>query len=68
MSPFHSLTFMVAQARPWQLTGKCCEFVIMRGKQRPAPIDVVQMFEHRPGNRQAVKRCRAAADFIQDDQ
>ena len=41
--------------------------MIMRGKQRPAAIDFMQIFNHRPGNGQAVKSCGAAADFIQNN-
>ena len=40
----------------------------MRGKQRPAAVDVVQMLQRGPGNRQPVIGGRAAPDFVQNDQ
>jgi hypothetical protein len=40
----------------------------VRGEQRAAAVDVVQMLQGRPGDRQAIERRRAAADLVQDDE
>ncbi len=40
----------------------------MRGKQRAALVDVVQMLECRPGDREAVEGRGAAPDLVQDHQ
>ncbi len=52
--------------------GKSCrqrgQLVEMGGEQRAATIDVVQMLDRRPGDRQPVEGGGAAPDLIQDDQ
>ena len=40
----------------------------MGGEQRPAAIDVMEMLDRRPGDRQAVEGRGAAADLIEDDE
>jgi len=40
----------------------------MGGEQGAAPRGLMQLFDHRPGDRQPVKGRRAAADFVEDDQ
>jgi len=47
--------------------GQRGQLVIMRREQRPAAIDLVQVFERRPGDRQPVKGRGAAADLVEDD-
>ena len=51
-----------------QLVGKRGQFVIMCGEKCPAPVHVVQMFERRPSNRQAVIGRCATTDFVQNNQ
>ena len=51
-----------------QLGGKGGQFVIVGGKKAPAFINFMEVFDHRPRNRQTVKGCRPTADFIQDHQ
>src|SRR5580704_13858338 len=45
--------------------GELGEFVIMRGKKRARARVLLQMLDDRPSDGKAVKRCRAAADFIE---
>ena len=52
----------------FQLLRQLRQLVIMRGEQRAAAIDGVQMLDRRPGDGQPVIGRRAAADLIQDDQ
>ena len=40
----------------------------MGGEQGAAAIDVVQMLDRRPGDRQAVECRGAAADLVEDDE
>ena len=42
------------------------QLVEVRGEQRAAAVDVVQMLERRPGDREAIERRRAAADLVED--
>ena len=49
-----------------QFINQRCQFMIMRGKQRPTAIDFVQMLDNSPGNGQTVKCSRSSADFIQN--
>jgi hypothetical protein len=51
-----------------QLDGKRRQFVVMRREQGAAAIDLVQMFETGPGDRQPVEGRRAAADLVEDDE
>ncbi len=44
------------------------QLVIVGGEQGAAPVDVVQMFERRPGDRQAIEGRRAATDLVEDDE
>src|SRR5260370_25811129 len=48
--------------------GELGELVIMRGKQRARTRVLLQMLDDGPGDGKAVKRGRAAADFIEKDQ
>ena len=54
-------------ARRIQILGQPRQLVIVRREQGPAAIDFVQVLGGGPGNRQAVKGRRAAADLVQDD-
>src|ERR1700675_144311 len=45
--------------------GELGEFVIMRGKKRARASVLVQMLDDRPSDGKSVKRCGAAADFIE---
>ena len=47
---------------------ECAQFVEVGGKQRPAFVDVVQMFQRRPGDREAVEGGGAAADLVENHQ
>ena len=40
----------------------------VRGEQRATAVRLVQMFDRRPGNRQAVEGRRATADFVKYDE
>ena len=60
--PFPDLHGVVGQ--PGQGLGKAGQFVEMRGKQRPASGVIVQCLDGCPGDRQAIKSRRAAADFV----
>ncbi len=51
-----------------EFAGKLGQFMVMGGEQAPAAAFFMQIFHHRPGNREAVKRRRATPDFIQDHQ
>ena len=51
-----------------QAGGERGQLVEMRGEQRAALIDVVQVLDRRPGDRQPVEGGGAAADLVQDDQ
>ena len=42
--------------------------MIMRGKQRPCPVHVVQMFQRGPSDGETIISGRPAANFIKDDQ
>ena len=54
--------------QPRQLGGERGEFMIMRRKQRPAAVGLVQMLDRRPRDRQAVECRGAAADLVENDQ
>ena len=56
----------VPQAR--QLRRQRRKLMIMRGEQRPAAVDVVQVLQHRPGDRQPVVGRRPPPDLVEDDQ
>ena len=47
--------------------GQRRQLVEMRGEQRAAFVDFVQVLDRRPGNRQAVEGRGAAADLVEDD-
>jgi hypothetical protein len=49
-----------------QFRGERGQLVVMRRKQRAAAIDLVQMLERRPGDRQAVEGRGATADLVED--
>ena len=44
------------------------QLVIVRGEQAAAAIDLVQMLDRRPGDRETVEGRGAAADLVEDDQ
>ena len=48
--------------------GQTGQLVVMGGEQRPAAVDLVQVLDTGPGDRQSVKGRRAAADLVQNDQ
>ena len=56
------------QMQTVELFGQCRQFVEMGGKQATATVLLVQMFNRRPGNRQAVIGGGATADFIENHQ
>ena len=66
-SPFHSLTRIVWQASAGSFAGERGQLVVMRREQGAAAIDLVQMLERRPGDRQPVIGRGAAADLVEDD-
>ena len=45
-----------------------CQFMEMGSEQGPAAVYLVQVFERRPGDGQAIEGRRAAPDLIQDNQ
>ena len=49
-----------------ELAGQRGHFMIVRGKERAGFVDLVQMFERRPSDRQPVISCGASADFVKD--
>ena len=51
-----------------QPRGQRRQLVIMRGEQRAAAVDLVQMLDRRPGDREPVEGRGAAADLVEDDQ
>ena len=55
---------VAGQAR--QLRGQRGQLVEVGGEQAAAAVDLVQMLDHRPGQRQAVIGGGAAADLVQD--
>ena len=65
-SPCHSLTRIVWQASAGNLRGERGQLVVVRREQRAAAVDLVQMLERRPGDRQAVEGRGAAADLVED--
>ncbi len=53
---------------PRQAAGEGGQLVVMGGEQPPAAHPVVQMLDHRPGQRQPVEGGGAAADLVEDDE
>ena len=54
--------------QPRQFCRKRRELMVMRGEQRAAAVDLVQMFDRRPGDGEPVEGRGAAADLVEDDQ
>src|SRR5207245_1853169 len=50
-----------------ELRGEGGQLVVMGRKERAAAIDLVEMLECRPGDREAVEGRRTAADLVEDD-
>jgi hypothetical protein len=48
--------------------GERGQLVEVGGEQRAAAVDLVQVLDRRPGDRQAVEGRGAAADLVEDDQ
>ena len=67
-SPCHSLTRIVWQARPARRGGERGQLVVMGREQRAAAVDLVQMLDRGPGDRQPVEGRGAAADLVEDHQ
>ena len=59
---------MVCGFKRRQLGAERGQLVIMRGEQRAAAVDLVQMLERRPGDREPVEGRGAAADLVEDDE
>ena len=51
-----------------ELGGECRQLVVMRRKEGAAAVDLVQVLEGRPRDREAVEGRRTAPDLVQDDQ
>ena len=62
---FHSHRGVVQTFKPCRQRGQLVE---MRREQRAAFVDVMQMFDRRPGDRQAVEGRGAAANLVEDHQ
>ena len=54
--------------KPVELLGQGRQFVVVGGEQAPAAVDVVQVLERRPGDREAVPGRGAPADLVEDHQ
>jgi len=52
----------------WQKIGEFGEFVIVGGEEGASASVFLQVFDDGPGDGEAVERCRAAADFVEEHQ
>ena len=51
-----------------KLLGERGQLMIMRGEQRAAAVDLMQMLDRRPGDGEAVEGRGAAADLVENDE
>ena len=53
--------------QPFEFSGERGEFVKMGREQGARAIDLMQVLDRRPGNRQPVEGCGPAPDLVEDD-